>query len=1086
MSTPTSWKDPGRPTHKASTSIETSASGLAESTISFSGLNNFPLPPPSVPSTPTDAYRTSSPVRGKRARADSRATAGPSALTVKPSPLKTYPASPFTPTYPESPDRPLLPRTASRTTDKDKRLTNDAYYAELTAAGAVPGGTPHDWDDGMSSTEVNAAEDNLLSTSFITSLLREVTPASPKFRDSRSTSNGSRQSGLSEMTYPPGSRSTHTSRDAIPPVPTSPLVTARPPKQPPVLLKVPASEGGPSSDNDSDIQSSLGHPPVIKQASFTKPPGVSERRVVGIASATLLSSPSQLSSGLSSNAVRDSGVLLPQDVTEDEADEFGPHSSTSVLNEQAAAPRAVSPGHHPPLAYQQSKTHRRGASVASTKSYVTSIISGLTRRSTKSARRLYAYLANKPLPPLPGQFQLHDTDSTYRKEATMALPQLINRAGTLSGMLEKGRLAHYSYDTTRTRKQDLVTSPTSPQMRSFEPHANYQSHYFDSTAVNPWQTSGNWRSQPGDHRGPGNDVDQLPSPSKEVRSPMLALTAPRRRRMYIIGGIILLVALALGLGLGLGLRKHGEALPDCGNANVTGVACNLDATCECTATSGCNGLAKEIVKLTPLVNDAFQTDFSPATVFNSFWVALGKSSSESCAIQAIVVDVADGLDPVTASNRTSWAQMAILWNLVQSQDAAAAQEMKDFVNGADWNSLSDADGPLRDSDYATFSTTVSGFTFNFARQEVTEPSVSFVSNAQPTTQQANKANDDAKATLDRMYSYALASATQQAAALKTYWTNILQLAADDLPTFVSLFLSADILLPFDAESDIVSQLNTTDLSTPFPPPLACYPSLDSDAVNRVNSFETSAFGLSTISAATSVDTSCYPTRPVYGVLNVLRLRLPFVDSRTGAPKQAMKLNRNVGARAIIYTGEAMSAMPRANTSELATMQLNPRQFGTLNHYDHVILQFLQSIPDVDVATDFVRFLLTAPGVPPTNTSSLFSTLDKIPTVEVAVFGTVDASDVDNVDSSFTTADGGLFFGSDHGKVLRNWATTIAVKPIKWTESSSADRVADDAGDDTTFNEVWAAATTAVTENVEGVGVDDVVASLQSTGKFSAG
>ena len=45
--------------------------------------------------------------------------------------------------------------------------------------------------------------------------------------------------------------------------------------------------------------------------------------------------------------------------------------------------------------------------------------------------------------------------------------------------------------------------------------------------------------------------------------------------MYIIGGIILLVALALGLGLGLGLRKHGEALPDCGNANVTGVACNL-------------------------------------------------------------------------------------------------------------------------------------------------------------------------------------------------------------------------------------------------------------------------------------------------------------------------------------------------------------------------------------------------------------------------------------------------------------------------------------------------------------------------------
>ncbi|KAL1737942.1 hypothetical protein HDZ31DRAFT_70592 [Schizophyllum fasciatum] len=341
----------------------------------------------------------------------------------------------------------------------------------------------------MSSTEVNAAEDNLLSTSFITSLLREVTPASPSFRDSGSSGNGSRQSGLSEMTYPPAARSAHMSRDTIPPVPSSPLVTARLPKQPPALLQISASEGGPTSDNDSDIQSSLGHPPVIKQANFTRPPGVPERRVIGIASATLLSSPSQLSSGASSNAVRDSGVLLPQDVTEDEADEFGPHSSTSNIDELAGSTRAVSPGHHPPLAYQQSRSHRRGASVVSTKSYVTSVISGLTRRSTRSARRLYAYLANKPLPPLPGHVQLHDTDSTYRKEAVMPLPQLINRAGTLSGMLEKGRLAHYSYDTARSRKQDqLVASPISPDTHSLGPHANHQSHYFESSGVNPWQT----------------------------------------------------------------------------------------------------------------------------------------------------------------------------------------------------------------------------------------------------------------------------------------------------------------------------------------------------------------------------------------------------------------------------------------------------------------------------------------------------------------------------------------------------------------------------------------------------------------------
>ncbi|KAL1738055.1 hypothetical protein HDZ31DRAFT_70451, partial [Schizophyllum fasciatum] len=172
MSTPTSWKDPSRPAHKPSASIETSASGLAESTISFSGLNSFPLPPPSVPTTPTDTYRSSSPIRGpKRARANSRTVPGPSAQTAKPSPLKTFPASPFTPTYPDSPSQPLIPHSSSSDAAREKRLTNDAYYAELTAAGAVPGRSrvPHDWDDGMSSTEVNAAEDNLLSTSFITS-----------------------------------------------------------------------------------------------------------------------------------------------------------------------------------------------------------------------------------------------------------------------------------------------------------------------------------------------------------------------------------------------------------------------------------------------------------------------------------------------------------------------------------------------------------------------------------------------------------------------------------------------------------------------------------------------------------------------------------------------------------------------------------------------------------------------------------------------------------------------------------------------------------------------------------------------------
>lgn len=104
-------------------------------------------------------------------------------------------------------------------------------------------------------------------------------------------------------------------------------------------------------------------------------------------------------------------------------------------------------------------------------------------------------------------------------------------------------------------------------------------------------------------------------------------------------------------------------------------------------------------------------------------------------------------------NRTQWAQSALLWNLVQSQDIQAVSVMQKFVVGANWKQLGSLDGPVPDS--VSFSTTVSGFKFNFAAQEVTQPSASFVASGEPTYAQIAQVGSTAMSALDRMYSFAI-------------------------------------------------------------------------------------------------------------------------------------------------------------------------------------------------------------------------------------------------------------------------------------------------------------------------------------------
>jgi hypothetical protein len=310
---------------------------------------------------------------------------------------------------------------------------------------------------------------------------------------------------------------------------------------------------------------------------------------------------------------------------------------------------------------------------------------------------------------------------------------------------------------------------------------------------------------------------------------------------------------------------------------------------------------------------------------------------------------------------------------------------------------------------------------------------------------------------------------------------------------MSAISASSILLPFDATASpgthAVSSLLTNTTSAPFPVPLACYPGLDATEMQEVNFLETTVFNLASASAASQFDTPCFSERPIYGVLDVLQLRLPFIDSRTGVAKQAAVLKRDVAPRAVVYSGEILSALPATPQVQNTTrsQQLDPRRFGTLGNLNHVILEYLTSIPDINVANALVEFILTSSTVPPLNTTDLYKSLSSIPTLEVAVFGTVNPSDVSFTVSSFSTPSGSLFFGSDQSLALRDWALTAVGSSVVWAESAGSPQVVHDSSlTDSNFNSVWTPAYSYLHSVQTGVivNVGNITDAFQATGQFT--
>lgn len=153
------------------------------------------------------------------------------------------------------------------------------------------------------------------------------------------------------------------------------------------------------------------------------------------------------------------------------------------------------------------------------------------------------------------------------------------------------------------------------------------------------------------------------------------------------------------------------------------------------------------------MNSVFTANFTPSSLSNQIWNAQGSPVGDLCTKQALLVDVAPGLDKSISPNRTQWAQAALLWNLALSADLTATSNLQSFVAQARWSSLNSTDGPIADPSTA-FSTTESGYVFDFASQTVTPPSISFQNSGQASDAQIAKISHTAGQVLDRMYSFA--------------------------------------------------------------------------------------------------------------------------------------------------------------------------------------------------------------------------------------------------------------------------------------------------------------------------------------------
>lgn len=547
--------------HRSVRSRDTNASGIADSTISFNGtvvttasfrLSEFPDPPAEIPPSPIHSQRnTSSPNRSNftvtppitprhkfprypwttRNTPSIASSSGSNAFDITLSPSRNYPPS---------------RDTSSRVPVSPSQQRVISPYSPASSSHAL---SPYDWHEGSSSIDVDATEDRLLSTSFITSLLREESD----HHTSTDFGGSDGASSISQLTYPPSSRypeSVSSDPHFYPPTPSSstPFTRNAPPRplgaRPPPSAFTPIIESDerstPTPSRSSDDSVTLAGDPhnvFVRTASLSKGFGIRGASVVGVAPARTVSINKGIwisnnhQSGTSSGSKDDGAFTIAE---RDESISHGISTSSLPLGAET---------HH-------RMRHARQSTI-STMSHAPSFKSRISSRS-RSIGRAFNRMWTKPLPPVPRlpDMTIAAERELRRAEEQMPLPELISRARALEIGLEKGYHPHDSLDSY----------PRSPNGK-----AEGLTSAFDHP--DPLYTGIRHPRQifRGRHRIAGLQKQ------KRINSVRTA-----RRIIIVVVCCLVILAIAIGVGVGVGIRAGNkqQALPIC-SGNLTGNSCNL-------------------------------------------------------------------------------------------------------------------------------------------------------------------------------------------------------------------------------------------------------------------------------------------------------------------------------------------------------------------------------------------------------------------------------------------------------------------------------------------------------------------------------
>ncbi|GAA6035803.1 hypothetical protein JCM8097_005714 [Rhodosporidiobolus ruineniae] len=590
----------------------------------------------------------------------------------------------------------------------------------------------------------------------------------------------------------------------------------------------------------------------------------------------------------------------------------------------------------------------------------------------------------------------------------------------------------------------------------------------------------------------------------------------------LLAGAVALLLVLVGVAVGLSRRSTSAAVSaaDCsclngGSASYSaadggtcscackdswgGTSCAFNATCVVVAQAagGTSRIAQGLLEIADTANGMWEPKVNTSrlgTVLERYILpssssssSASSSSSSSCAAQLSLL-LLPNLPSSKYPSRLSWSTAALLSTLSLTESNSSLWSLRTFASGLSFAQFGDSAASKPNSNYQTI---VGGYTFDFATMQRSAAGGEWEKTLSPSADavDAVAGAGDAAQALDTVTNNAVTASKQRTLALQHYWNDTLGLSSSDLATFRSAVQGAEVVIPLDATASVggaqlmdVASVATGNGSS-FPPAVGCWPGLASAVVDKVNGVEESAFGLESVASGQAGNVTC-TNRPIYGILNLLHLRLPFPssDSRSSLPQQSLVLrspstSSSLSSRLTLHAGELLSAGALVSSYPSSpSAATSIEHFGLLSSavsaIDHILLDYL-SLLSISIAQALVAYVLSGSSAPPSAASTdaagkaLWAASEQLaglPVMEVQLWGGLAASEIDFArsglsyppsSSSSSSAPSTLFFGSTPGGSFRTWASSAGLSRVEWALSAEEVEVAtDDAGSEVAFDKVW--------------------------------